>query len=310
MTEDRTSQGLGLTEYLQAASCLKDISVRSWYITRAGIWTPEVFLGLARNQSAQSLKTPNIPYHWISSLGEFSPETLFRNIHRISTTLCETGLSRLAPFLGSVGDLNLRVLGPSSAILRIVASIPTLRSLQVSWQNGYETGTIHGGDLLLLAENCPGLDLLHVRGNNLVVGADINDATIDKLARLLPKLKEIELRLVKTSLTGNALLSLGLHCKGLENCKINARLSYDTFLRVDRSNLFPALHTLQTFQREVITLPSDPVATALRLCQAAPVLRCFDYYDDYYSFEDNPEFHSAILKAYSEINVDINIGLY
>ncbi|MCJ1393898.1 hypothetical protein MMC18_006774 [Xylographa bjoerkii] len=295
---------VGLPEYLQAASCLKDISLYIWHMNTE-IWTSEVFLALAQNKYIQSLRVPNMKEDWLSSLQDFSPGTLFRKTYRISASIGEAGLDMLAPHIHNVVDLDLCVLGPSLRLMGTVATIPSLSSLRLRFDGCNGTGLVRNEDLMLLAENCSGLCLLHIRGNDLITAVDLTDEIVNGMARCLPKLMDIELHLLGSSLTENALLSFGLNCRRLKSCKMSACVSYEDLLNSGPVNLFPVLETLQTFQREVITSPNDPNGTALRLRQAAPLLRCFHYYDDDSTFRDFDEFQDNIHEAYMPEVIEI-----
>ncbi|MCJ1418263.1 hypothetical protein MMC32_004610 [Xylographa parallela] len=206
----------------------------------------------------------------------------------------------LAPHISEVVKLDLKVYGPSLRLIAAVASLPALGFLRLSFDGSNGTGAVYGEDLMLLGKNCPGLLTLHIIGNGLLTSVDINDATVDEMARGLPKLIALKLHLLGGSLTEKALLSLGHRCPKLERCSITARVDYEGLFNVDYENLFPALRMLKTYQREAVTCPSDPVGIASRLQQAAPRLHCLHYYDDDCTFEDFDEFHEAIREAYGD----------
>ncbi|MCJ1431510.1 hypothetical protein MMC27_000863 [Xylographa pallens] len=290
----------GLPEYLlEATRCLTKITLQNRQ-RRTEIWSSEVFLALAQNQHIRSFTVPNILAEWTLNLQGFPPGTYFRKINRITTSIDESALAMLAPHISDVVKLDLKVYGPSLRLIATVASLPALVFLRLSFDGCNGTGAVRGEDLMLLAKNCPGLFILHIIGNGLLTSVDINDATMDGMARGLPNLIDLKLHLLGGSLTENALLSLGHRCPGLKSCSITARVNYEDLFNIDQENLFPALRILQTYQREPMTCPSDPVGIASRLQQAAPLLDCLHYYDDDCTFENFDEFREAIREAYGD----------
>ena len=76
----------------------------------------------------------------------------------------------------------------------------------------------------------------------------ISDATIDSVARRLPKLEELILYFHEITLTEAALVSLARYCKRLRYISISAKVSIPDLLSEERCNIFPALETLQLWE--------------------------------------------------------------
>ena len=238
-------------------------SLQIWH-SRTEIWSSEVFLALAQNQHIQSFAVPSILHERTLSLQGFPPGTLFRKIHRITTSIDKSALIRLVPHLRDVVKLDLKVQGPSLRLIATVASLPALLYLRLSFNGSNGTGMVRSEDLMCLGKNCPRFFLLHILGNDLITSFDLNDATMDKIARDLRNLTSLELHLLGSSLTENTLLSLGHSCPKLRSCSISARVSYEDLFNVDHVNLFPTLQILKNYQREMITCLVDLVGIVLR----------------------------------------------
>ena len=294
-----SNSAIGLPDYLLTTSCLKKIVLRIWQ-NRTEIWSPEVFLALAKNRHIQSLTVPPILSDWTLSLQGFPTGTLFRKMHRVTASIDEAGLARLAPHFRDVVKLDLKVQGPSLRLIATVANLTALLFLRLSFNGCTGTGTIRSEDLTLLARNCRGLFFLHILGNDHITSLDLNDTIMDSIALNLPNLSSLELHLLGTSLTEKTLLSLGRRCLELKNCSICARVSYEDLFEVEHRNLFQRLRTLKTYQREEIACPSDPDLVAVRLQRAAPMLECLHHYDDDCTFEEFDGFHKAIREAYGD----------
>ncbi|MCJ1390015.1 hypothetical protein MMC18_002873 [Xylographa bjoerkii] len=265
----------GVVELIQAMPALQEFyahrSIRS-------IWSIEVFLAIGMHQILGSLELPNIPDHWISILTD-QYEGRFARLVSLSTGLSEAGLEMLVPHLPEVTVLSLSMVGSSHRVLRTIAtSFPDLSYLNLVLRSD---DVIREQDLILLADNSPslsGLGLFSEEADSMIranIGSDgITNATINDLARRVPKLRNLSLYLGDAALTEQSLVFLGAHCKMLGTIYISADVDFETLVGDDHRNWFPELHQL-----DILPPPSDrrryahPDRVARQLREAAPKLR-------------------------------------
>jgi len=110
-----------------------------------------------------------------------------------------------------------------------------------------------GEDLVQLAETARRLDYLYIPADcdgydGLPSAIRVTDAVMEDVARHLPNLRELCLKMEGGSLTEASLISLGEHCKDLEECYISADIFFEELARKDRPGLFPVLDELLIIQ--------------------------------------------------------------
>ncbi|MCJ1248458.1 hypothetical protein MMC30_005676, partial [Trapelia coarctata] len=266
-----------LREFVESMRQLSILDIRHGFNR---LWSIKVFSVIAQHPSLLGVFVPDIPDDWVRKLVGGPSTQLFPELPVLNTGLSEFGLELLLPHLEKIQGLKIDLSGQSSDALKIVADIPHMRFL--SFQFGPRS-VVRGEDLIRVAKSTPGLagldlpvqpplDITPVQPS----AQGVNNATIDEVARLLPKLEMLRLDLSDCSLTEVSLLSLGTHCKELTNYYLSADVSFEQFLQKATPGLFPALEFLE------IDLPQSTRRhyqnvdeKARRLMQTAPKLYSF-----------------------------------
>lgn len=297
---DLRRQGAERTSDVAFLDCLEALNSLEILSLRYGLdsaWSLASFLGIAKHRSLKELKLPVIPLPWLRELDNDRDGGFFTNVEEFNACLSDHGLELVLPHLAKITKLETNIIGPSTHALRIAATAPALRSLTLAFD---ANSVIHERDLILFAETHSALESLDLGSEDLddIPSADdITDTTIDQVARLLPKLKFLEIYLADTALTETSLLSLGTFCKCLDTCSISGDFFFEGLVRNCQHNLFPALGSLRLMQsvsdRRQYT---DPEETARQFVKIAPNLTHLDF-----DLENSTEGDTALEGAVYEL---------
>ena len=173
---------LGAVKYLSALSFNNQLSV-------------EILRLLANHKNLKQLAIPYVPSEWIEEVAPAIPalgNKLFPSLEKLHVSIFDEGLELLVPLVQHISQLTLKVRGESTRALRIAAGIPGLVALELEFDS---KSAIRASDLLLIAEQCFNITTIQITANNThhISGDNISDATIDCLARRLPRLEELVL---------------------------------------------------------------------------------------------------------------------
>ena len=298
MVGSRQLDGEKISEaaFIDCLQALKSLEMLSLRHGLDNAWSLNSFLSVAKHESLKKLTLPLIPLHWLQVHDNVGERESFTHVQDFDASLSENGLELLLPRLAKIITLEIYLVGPSSRALRVAATAPTLRSFKLTFSS---SSVIRESDLILFAETHNALENLELGSEDQdILSADgITDATIDQMARLLPKLETLEIYVTDATLTEVSLLSLGTFCKRLEACNLYGDFFFEALVSNCQPNLFPALRNLWLIQpvsdRRQYTDPED---TARRFIQAAPNLRYLDF-----DFENSTEGDIALQDAVSEI---------
>ena len=269
------------SEFLIAMQSLRALDIRN---CSRGVLSVEVVRLLANHRSLKYLQMPAVSKEWIGEIVPVSGDRLFPNVEMLDIGISDTGLELLVPHIQHITKLKLKLFGSSTHTLRIAASMPDLTALCLDFPLG---SVFQARDLEFLAERCSNLVKLHIPSvesytdRTYPVGEGIFDATIDYLARRLPKLEELLLKVQSTTLTEVALASLASHCNQLRTIHIAADISIENLVRNGRPNLFPSLDSLRIFlpESDGTNRPryNDMKGLARNFAMLAPKLYTFEF---------------------------------
>ena len=269
------------SEFLTAMKSLRTLDIRN---CSKGVLSVEIVRLLANHRSLKYLQMPAVSNKWIGEIVSVSGDRLFPNVEMLNIGISDIGLELLVPHIQHITELKLKLFGPSTDALRIAASMPGLTSLCLDFPLG---SVIQARDLAFLAERCSNLVKLHIPSvesytdRTYPVGEGMFDATIDYIARRLPKLEELLLKVQNTTLTEVALASLAIHCSHLRTIHISADVTIENLVRNGRPNLFPSLDILRILLPESngTNRPSykDMKGLARNFATMAPNLYTFEF---------------------------------
>ncbi|KAK8072800.1 hypothetical protein PG996_006148 [Apiospora saccharicola] len=209
---DNTMTQDGLLRFLRTQVSLECV----WLQTGFGrLWTEEAFHVVAQYPNLELLELYDIPDDWIR--GE---QRMFPALKWLYTRISPNGLVLLSRHVPSLETLHATLPSTCTSIKAIV-NYPRLKDLRVSYDDG---AILRKEDLLLIAENCPGLQCLEIGEACPPRAEDLDDLMIEKMAQGLPQLKEFTLIYkVNTGskpLTLQSIKSLGRHCPHLGQLKL------------------------------------------------------------------------------------------
>ena len=293
----------GFAQFLDGMRQLSTLSIRQGFDS---LMTSEAFGHLVQYQYLVHLDLPDVSEQWIRDLDPsvFPREGPLPKITTFSAALSDGGLELMLPYLRNVKNLDLRPYGQFINAFGIIASAQ-LTNLE-NFSLGVLSRTImRGADLIAFARTAKNLEYLWIPEDpdsldRFPSAIDVTDAVIEELARHLPNLEELCIKMDGAPLTEASLISLGEYCKHLKTCYILADVFFEELVRKAGPNWFPALEELYITQpvsdrREY----TENLQTAKYLLLACPKLEDLDQefgeqndYDDDFTLAVN----DAILK--------------
>ncbi|KAK8016619.1 hypothetical protein PG993_014808 [Apiospora rasikravindrae] len=208
MTQD------GLLRFLGTFNSLQSLKLDTGF---RDLWSHEAFRSVGRYTNLEMLYISIIEDGWLQG-----DEALFPALKHLSTRMSTRGLSLLSSHVPNLTSIHATILSPCTSIEAFV-DYPRLRDLVVEFEDG---GSFSGKDLLLIAENCPGLQLFEVRDEGArpqIEGLD--DSMMEKIASALPNIRELKLNKIDTGekpLTMQSIKSLGSHCPNLKELVLSS----------------------------------------------------------------------------------------
>ncbi|KAF2147992.1 hypothetical protein K461DRAFT_298099 [Myriangium duriaei CBS 260.36] len=192
----------------------------------------ELFRILADCVSLQYLIVPELREDWTEHLcsGNVLPGEIFTSLHRLECRASSRALNQFLQFLLGLRMLDIEAQGGASTdMLDVIVKAGLTQLVELRLQ--LISNTIAQGPLLLqLAECNPNLHEISItceqNGGSSLTIEDLDDAKIEQIVACLPQFTEIELSFNNKALTETSLLSLGLHCPFLRNCRLTAKMNF------------------------------------------------------------------------------------
>ncbi|KAI9836236.1 MAG: hypothetical protein M1819_001573 [Sarea resinae] len=197
-----------------------------------------VFHHLATNApNLASLNIDSIPEKWcfLSALTS-QQQHYFPALQNLTTRATETAFAALSPHLSTLRNLTLyyqkQTQYPASP-LRLLAYCPHLRALKLGLLSPFHsstTSTLPAADLMDLADSCPALETLDIRGANnadaylLIDG--LEDAIVAYCATRWHGLRNLALHTSRAMLGNRSLEELARNCPRLETCDLAAEIAF------------------------------------------------------------------------------------
>ena len=195
-----------------------------------------------------------IPEEWIRPVLTVTPDS-FENLKELYLTSTVVAFALLKPNLRNLEKLHVVLRGDGAELdFRAPHNMPYLRSLAMSIPSD---SIIDGEDLLGLATYCPQLTSIAIgtahydfEYNRNYDGHDdlgcmkirgISDSVITTLVQLLPNLELLDLLGDCSSLTEQALIQFGRHCKALQRLTLPHTLDFTKLANIQETGLFPTL---------------------------------------------------------------------
>lgn len=270
-------------------------------------WTLDEFKAVCNMSQIKQLHVPRIKATW---LDEMRPQ--WPVLDQLRTSLSNDSLDQLrisAPELGIL-ELRLETVFTPSDIFEKLSRFTHLRLLELILMRTDEPreDCINGQDLVVTARNCPELFKLHISGENghpRISG--ITDPFFDNLASNLPEVSEFVFDVDDcSSLTFNAICSLGKHCRKLREATISCDIDWkhDSVTCIPTTipgGLFPTLYELELVVRGPHGTTETWTATDLqnltdfvgRFMDNAPEFSSFE-------FKGASDTHDHIHKAFND----------
>lgn len=181
----------------------------------------------------------------------------FEQLLELCCTASLDEITTLWCHLRALEFLKLEMLGERAAIASI-SGCHNLRVLDVFSSHQFQ---LSAEELITMARGCSQLQRLEIGFDWANINAtDLTDVHMETLASSLTKLKVLSL-MADSQLSFKSLISLGLHCPGLEKCELGGAFDLSSLKFIDRV-LFPELRYLELDGVEVAPL-SRYVATFL-----------------------------------------------
>ncbi|KAK8122774.1 hypothetical protein PG984_011444 [Apiospora sp. TS-2023a] len=231
---DNTMTQDGLLRFLRTQVSLECVWLQTGF---ERLWTEEVFHVVAQYPNLELLELYDIPDDWIR--GE---QRMFPALKWLYTRISPNGLVLLSRHVPTLETLHATLPSTCTSIEAIV-NYPRLKDLRVSYDDG---AILRTSDLLLIAENCPGVQCLEIGESCPPRGEGLDDSMVEKMAQGLPQLKELKLHYTVNTgskpLTLQSIKSLGLHCPNIEQLELTC-ISID-WEEADNSTISDSLWTL------------------------------------------------------------------
>jgi len=195
------------------------------------IWPPGVLSSLAELPVFSKLQGQILSANALQNL----PEGSFPSLRELVTGYVGSidVLPSLFPYLSV---LRLELFNTIDGGLGRLADLSCLTNLDLTF---FEGSSFSGPDLIELAHGCPHLTTVTLPSTSVLMmddpcpwGKDIDDTTVEKFARALPKLSTFSFGLEnRSALTHQAIISLARHCPELGYFHITADVSIPDLLK-------------------------------------------------------------------------------
>ena len=264
----------GFLACLSRMNCLRTLILRGGL---ADVLSREVFEHMTHLPALEYLDLPVVDDEWVQDLDHPTGRRLFPKLQAffvgvhdppLNPGVSDAALALLLPHLEDI--LALRVASSlesqSKETLRTVARA-RLPKVERLWLLMDDDAMVRGEDLVMLAEQAPGLKELrvpfHVRTppqTGTLLAEGITDTVIQRLASNARNLQHFDLAseswgsmdtimaIDGYELTHASLYHLGAMCPHLTSCSIIAQVPFESFLCNARPNLFPNLQYLDIHQ--------------------------------------------------------------
>ena len=172
------------------------------------LMSTKTLLSVAEHQSLKVLELPNVPGHYLRNVNiDRDPDiSLFPCLERLSIAVSDEGLQILLPHLKALQELVIRPFGQSKDSFQAIASAQLTRLKRLHMRFGPES-IVRGSDLLLLVTCARELEELKLPSDQdpeftgCLDTDEITDTTIEQVARQLPKVRELTLKLEHAIIT-------------------------------------------------------------------------------------------------------------
>ena len=190
----------------------------------------------------------------------------FRNLKKLWLCMTSAGFRLLESNLANLEELG-AVFEEEMPKLQFKAprNMPHLRHLSLYLNEG----TFDAEELLRLPQYCPKLTYIDISSVWIGYYMDcpgVSNSVIETLSQLLPELQYFTLNAHSCSLTEQALLHFGRHCKALSRLEIPGTVDWIKFMNVQEVGLFPNLRKLEVrpgYDKRVLRLDTHEEACAI-----------------------------------------------
>jgi hypothetical protein len=250
-TGSNTITSDALTRFLECTTSIASLDISYSF---DGAWSSQAFQAVSKYPHLELLVLPQIEDSWIEAVSANVPISgAFPALNYLQTRISDNGAEHLSHVMP---NLRYLVLSPSIRpavmadseprlvrshhLLSAVARFSQLREFVATFDS---ESIVSGHELLLLAQNCPRLQVLSVSTPSTV---GITDSLVETLAPAMGNISELTLTSHNAvSLTSSSLQLLGRYCKKLECVELSCSSDWQENWVEESSTLFPNLWKLK-----------------------------------------------------------------